>query len=263
MKAGWFGSIADVLKSRIKTPLVWGVLLLTLALTVLFYFSQKQQAEVYTRYIESLSDYKFLEVRLMRTLEQVRVRPLVDQSGLMSALMSLRETAVSTSAAAEDSRNMSWMPSEDRFIAFENAVWVWVATVRRYVPARSAWLLEERGLVADLNSWKPSEALPFLVLLDSARLGANVVADSSLLAKLPDSLSTRFSALLSENSEMTLLWNRLDDDAALLRCEDLLQAFRLRSLQDREFKFWIQQIFYLISIVLLLFTLFFVFRSRK
>ena len=62
-----FQSISEILKSRINTPLVWGVLLLTLVLTTLFYFSQKQQVEIYSRYVETLSDYKFFETRVMRS----------------------------------------------------------------------------------------------------------------------------------------------------------------------------------------------------
>ena len=73
-----FHSIGEILRSRINTPLVWGILLLTLALTVLFYFSQKQQQEVYNRYIETLSDYKFFASRIMQKMERVRIAPETD-----------------------------------------------------------------------------------------------------------------------------------------------------------------------------------------
>lgn len=67
----------------------------------------------------------------------------------------------------------------------------------------------------------------------------------------------------AENANHSALWIRISNDESLVRCENLLQMFKMRSLENREAKLWIQQVFYLVSIVLLLFTLFFVIRSRK
>lgn len=257
-----FQSIREILKSRINTPLAWGVLLLTLALTVLFYFSQKNQEEVYGRYVETLSEYKFFASRVMQRMERVRVFS-EDTAVLMSSLRSLRENAVAVYAASEKARSIGWMPPERDFSEFETAVLGWVASIRRYVPARSVWLDSARLLERDLNRLDASLAEPFVRTLDSARMGFAVNADMARLAQLPDPLGERYQKSLQDNANLSTLWIRIGNDEALVRCENLLQKFKMRSLENREAKFWIQQVFYLVSIVLLLFTLFFVIRSRK
>ncbi|MCR5029150.1 MAG: hypothetical protein K6A31_07835 [Fibrobacter sp.] len=238
-------------------------MLLTLVLTILFYFSQKQQFEIYNRYSETLSDYKFFETRVMRKMEQVRVQPEHDPTLLMSSLRSLRETAVSLHTASESARKVDWMPPERDFAAFEESVLAWVASVRRYEPLRANWLEEAKVLVLDLSRWKLSAAEPLILTLDSARLGYAVQGNDSLLKAVPDSLAKRYRDLLERNEDLSEIWNRIDNDESLVRCENLLQAFKMQTLKNREVKFWIQQVFYLVSIVLLLFTLFFVIRSRK
>lgn len=258
-----FQPIAEVFKSRINTPLIWGVFLFTFALTALFYFSQKQQAEVYGRYIETLSDYKFFAARTMQKLEKVRVFPERDPSELMASLRGLRETAVSVSEASERARTMDWMPDEQKFSSFERAVLAWVASIRRYVPMRSAWLDSARNVHEELFALKTPAGVSLARSLDSARIGFGILPDSGALKKIPSGLSERYARLLDENAEQASLWNRIDNDVALVRCENLLQDFKMQTFKNRELKFWIQQIFYLISIVLLLFTLFFVIRSRK
>jgi len=255
--------ISEILKSRINTPLVWGVLLLTLVLTVLFYFSQKQQFEIHSRYCETLSEYKFLESRVMRKMEQIRVRPEYDPTLLMSSLRSLRETAVSLYEASESARMIEWMPPEKDFAKFEESVLAWVASVRRYESLRVNWLLDAKALARDLNRWNLVAAEPFVLGLDSARFGYAVTVNDSLLGTVPDSLAKRVRNLLDRNEELAAIWSRIDNDQSLVRCENLLQAFKMQTLKNREVKFWIQQVFYLVSIVLLLFTLFFVIRSRK
>ena len=59
-------SIADTFNAKLKTPWVWLVLVLTIGLTILFYFSQKPQIVMYSQYIKSLSEYQLLEANLMR-----------------------------------------------------------------------------------------------------------------------------------------------------------------------------------------------------
>lgn len=264
-KMDWkrFQPIAEIFKSRINTPLIWGVFLFTFALTALFYFSQKQQAEVYTRYIETLSDYKFFAARSMQKLEKIRVFPDDDTAELLASLRGLRETAVSVSEASERARTMDWMPDEQKFSSFERAVLTWVAAVRRYVPARAAWLDSAKNINEEFFALHSTAGIQLSRSLDSARMGFGILPDSSLLKKIPTALGARYTKLLNENAEQASLWNRIDNDIALVRCENLIQDFKMQSLKNRELKFWIQQIFYLISIVLLLFTLFFVIRSRK
>jgi len=258
-----FQSISEILKSRINTPLVWGVLFLTLVLTTLFYFSQKQQVEIYSRYAETLSDYKFFETRVMRKMEQLRFSPETDSTLLMSSLRGLRETAVSIYAASESARNVEWMPPEQDFSLFETSVLGWVASVRRYAALRAKWLEDAKTFIQDVNRWNWKAASALIETLDSARIGIPVSVDDAALGSVPNTLADRYRELLARNVELSAIWDRIDNDESLLRCENLLQAFKMQMLKTREVKFWIQQVFYLVSIVLLLFTLFFVIRSRK
>jgi hypothetical protein len=254
--------IQEILRSRIKTPLVWGVLVITLGLSVLFYYSQNQQMIVYSRYVETLSDYKFLETRLMRSMEQVRIRGTNDSAAILSQLMSLRETAISVSASAEEFRNRrEWMPPDNQFVLFEREVLIWISSVRQYLNVRTDWLIQAKALDKELAVLDSAVTQPIILALDSARGGYNVsLPDPSLL---PSSLEEKVRKIFAANAEQVALWNRFDNDSALLRCEDIIQAFKLKSLDDLAMKFRVQQVFYLLSIVLLLFTLFFVFRSRK
>ena len=48
----------------------------------------------------------------------------------------------------------------------------------------------------------------------------------------------------------------------LILSENLLQAFKIKSINDEIFKSRVPQVFYFLSIILLLSTLFFVFRSK-
>ena len=94
MQGNRIHSLGEILKSRINAPLVWGILLLTLALTVLFYYSQKQQMDVYVRYLDTLSDYKFFSGRVMQKMERVQLASEANSEELTSSHRGLRETAV-------------------------------------------------------------------------------------------------------------------------------------------------------------------------
>lgn len=256
-------SIWKILQSRINTPLTWGVILMTLALTVLFYFSQKQQLDVYGKYINALSDYKFFEARVMQKMEKSQVFPERDSTGVPSSLRGLRETAVSLYASSEKDRAIYWMPPEQDFADFENAVLRWGASIKRYVPSRALWLDSAAALSREIRLAKIPDGERLLSAIDSARMGFAVAADESYLKEIPLETAGRIRNLLVENENLAAQWDYIDNDASLMAAENLLQAFKMQSLKSREVKFWIQQIFYLTSIVLLLFTLFFVIRSRK
>ena len=117
--------------------------------------------------------------------------------------------------------------------------------------------------MATLNRWNLEIAEPLVKNLDSARLGFAILSDSAWKGKLPDSLWLRYESILLWNAKIAELWNRVAGDRVLVQCDNLAQSFKIQSLKNREIKFWTQQVFYLISIVLLLFTLFFAVRSRK
>jgi hypothetical protein len=262
MKIEQGSSLSEVLRSRIKTPLVWGVLFITVGLTLLFYYSQNEESIVYTRYVETLSDYKFLQMRLMRSLEQVRFRGTDDVTAFSSQLMSLRETAIAVETAAEDaSARGDWMPADAEFRIFERNVQSWVAASRRYASARSEWVAQSRELSLDLLALDASRTRVLSVQLDSARLG--YVVASPDVAGLPDTLADKAAALFAGNAELSSEWSRIDNDAALVSCETLIQSFKMKNLDDLAARTRVQQVFYLLSIALLLFTVFFASRKRS
>lgn len=262
MKIEQGSSLSDVLRSRIKTPLVWGVLFITVGLTLLFYYSQNEESIVYTRYVETLSDYKYLQMRLMRSLEQVRFRGTDDVAAFSSQLMSLRETAIAVESAAEDaSARGDWMPPDVEFRIFGRDVQSWVAASRRYASARSEWVSKSRDLSLELLALDASKTRRLSLQLDSARLGYAVAFPD--VAGLPDTLKDKTTALFTQNTEQSSEWARIDNDAALVSCETLIQSFKMKNLDDFAARTRVQQVFYLLSIALLLFTVFFASRRRN
>jgi hypothetical protein len=97
-------------------------------------------------------------------------------------------------------------------------------------------------------------------MLDSARAGFTVVRPADLA--LPDSLVVEFDSLLLENGDLAIVWSKFDNDVALLYSMDLVQFFQMKTLDEVSLKSRIPMVFYFLSIVLLLSTFFFLFRSK-
>lgn len=255
-------SIQKILMKKIRTPLIWIVIAITAGLTILFYTSQKQEAIVYNRYVETLSDYKFLETRLMRSLEKTRVDAADGNAAVTSQIMTLREIVISISSTVENFRQQGdWMPPAVDVILFEREVLSKTGAMRQYVSKRSAWNYRVKLINDALYKIPEPEASFLLVSLDSARLG--YTSTLPLTTSIPDSLIKEVETLLLENAELATLWNRFDNDNALMLCETLLQSFKMKALNDHIFKSKVPQVFYFLSIILLLSTLFFVFRSKQ
>ena len=79
---------------------------------------------------------------------------------------------------------------------------------------------------------------------------------------LPDSLSPEVDALLAENIDLANAWSRFDNDIAMMYCMDLVQFFQMKTMDEMSLKSRIPMVFYFLSIVLLLSTFFFLFRSK-
>lgn len=260
-------SIADTFNSRIKTPWVWLVLAITVGLTILFYFSQKPQIIMYSRYMKNLSEYQLQESYAMRAMDRIRLGFDADTVVAQSMTMTMREMAVSFSREMAEIKSLGvHAPSDGAVDRFEKEVLSKVAVMRRYASTRAAWFVDFGRLNDEILSVEPSLQRKLRLLLDSARAGHLVYLNSgndSEIATLPDSLKSEFSALFRSNEELTMAWSRLSSDMAVMYSEDLIQFFRAGNISEISLKSKIPTAFYFLSLVLLLSTFFFIFRSRQ
>ena len=132
--------------------------------------------------------------------------------------------------------------------------------IRRYLSVRRAWLDEWDLVYAEAAFLPGNIAYPLQMVLDSARFGFPVEIPRGL--EVPDTLAQRISHLLSENVEHSLAWNRFDDHETILSGEELIQFFQQESLNEIALKAKIPLVFYFLTLVLLLSTFFFIFRSK-
>ena len=254
-------TIADTFNAKLKTPWVWLIICLTLLLTGLFYFSQKPNLIVYSRYIKSLSDYQLMDMDLMRSVSAVRSGYMADSMKVLSQSMSLRELAVSFAQEMDNfAAHGIETPPSGLVAEFERRVLGKVAGIRRYISVRRVWLDNLDKVYAEAAYLPGEMAYPLLSVLDSARFGVPVEYPEGLL--LPDSLHERVVALLIENQELAQAFNRLDNHETILKGEELIQFFQQESLNEIALKAKIPLVFYFLTLVLLLSTFFFIFRSK-
>ena len=255
-------TIADTFNAKLKTPWIWLIILLTLGLTVLFYFSQKPGVIVYSRYIKSLSDFQLMDMELMKSMGVVRCGYTNDSIKVLSQSMSLRELAVSFAREMDDySAQGIAAPPAYSVHEFEGRVLSKVAGIRRYLSVRRAWFETYDKVYADVVFLPDNVAYPLLATLDSARFGFPVALPQGL--DVPDSLALRVKSLLDENMEHALAWNRIDNHETILAGEELIQYFQQESLNEIALKAKIPLVFYFLTLVLLLSTFFFIFRSKN
>lgn len=255
-------SIADTFNAKLDTPWVWLVIVLTIGLTVLFYFSQKPQMVVYSQYIKTLSEYQLLESNLMRSMEHVRTGYGADSVLVQSQTMMLREMTVSFSREMDEQNSFGIeKPPALLTSRFEKEVLGKVSGMRRYTAARMAWMESWNRVVAESQNLSPELQQPLSNLLDSARAGFPVVLDGNMI--LPDTLGPKVLALLSENNDLALAWSKFDNDVSMLCSMDLIQFFQMKTMDEVSLKSKIPMVFYFLSLVLLLSTFFFLYRSRN
>jgi len=242
-------------------PWVWLVVILTIGLTVLFYFSQKPQIIMYSKYIKELSDYQLMESRLMRSMDKVRSGYGADAYLIESQTMTLREVAVAFSREMDELIAMGVdAPTSSVTHRFEREVLSKVAAMRLYVTLRNSWMKELSDVSHMVSSLPMENASVLEPVLDSARMGLPVSRPSEI--PLPDSVAQAVDRLLNENAELAVAWSKFDNEIALLRCEELVQFFQMESLEEIALKSKIPLVFYFLSLVLLLSTFFFLFKSR-
>ena len=247
---------------KIQTPWIWLVVVLTICLTALFYVSQKPQVAVYSQYVKSLCDYQFADASLMRSMDQVRSGYGVDSAVVLAQMMTLREVALSFEGGVQKlEQNGFSVPSKASVDNFKSNVLAKVSCLRRYLSERSAWFeeLEKVYLLMELNS--AGVDLPLMRKLDSARAGYAVLLDNQM--DLPESINKRVESLFQKNLDLHNAWNQFDNDKTLSASDELLHFFQMENVKEISLSANIPLAFYFLSLVLLLATFFFIFKSKQ
>ena len=254
-------SIAETLHIKIQTPWIWLVVVLTICLTALFYVSQKPQVAVYSQYVKSLCDYQFADASLMRSMERVRSGTGVDSAIVLSQMMALREVALSFDAGIQKLEQAGFSaPPAASVSLFKSSVLAKVSCLQRYLSERMAWHAE-LGKVYRLMEMNPSDVgLPLMRKLDSARAGYAVVPDELVL---PESINKRVESLFQKNVDLYEAWNQFDNDKTLSVSDELLHFFQMENLKEISLSEKVPLAFYFLSLVLLLATFFFIFKSKQ
>lgn len=259
--------LADTFNARVRTPWVWLVLVITVGLTVLFYFSQKPQPIIYSRYIKSLMDYQLQEAFTMRGMERVRVGFGADSVFVLAQTMSLREMASSFTKEMDKVRTLGVdVPTPDATARFEREVLSKVAGMRRYTSGRMEWFRHFENVRSQILELENSLRRGLVLKLDSMQSGYPVGLENfteEMQILIPQKLREDLLKLARENEELSLAWNRFDNVVAVMCCEDMIQFFQTQNMDELSLKSRIPMAFYFLCLVLLLSTFFFVFRYKN
>ena len=260
-------SIADTFNARIRSPWAWVVLAVAIGLTVLFYFSQKPQIIMYSRYIKTLSDYQLQESYAMRGMERVRIGFGIDTVFVQAQTMTLREIAVAFSREMDEISHVGVKaPPRSTVEHFEREVLAKVSSMRRYAASRHVWLERLQAINQQAASLPAGIQIPLQGVLDSARAGYMVGLSGlgdSILSAIPDTTKNAIFALLQDNEEQTLAWSRFNSELAIMYSEDLIHFFQSQNAEEMSLKSKIPMAFYFLTLVLMLSTFFFIFRSKQ
>jgi hypothetical protein len=96
--------------------------------------------------------------------------------------------------------------------------------------------------------------------LDSARAGYAVLPDELVL---PESFNKRVVSLFRDNRDLYDAWNQFDNDKTLSASDELLHFFQMENLKEISLSAIVPLAFYFLSLVLLLATFFFIFKSKQ
>ena len=259
---------------KIQTPWIWLVVVLTICLTALFYVSQKPQVAVYSQYVKSLCDYQFADASLMRSMERVRSGYEVDSAVVLAQMMTLREVALSFDAGIQKLEQTGFStPPASSVSHFKSSVLAKVSCLHRYLSERSAWI-DELERVYRLMEMGPSDVdLALVRKLDSARAGYAVLPDGLVLPEayavlpdglvLPEAFNKRVESLFQKNLDLYDAWNQFNNDKTLSASDELLHFFQMENVKEISLSAKIPLAFYFLSLVLLLATFFFIFKSKQ
>ena len=85
----------------------------------------------------------------------------------------------------------------------------------------------------------------------------------SILSAIPDTTKNAIFTLLQDNEEQTLAWSRFNSELAIMYSEDLIHFFQSQNAEEMSLKSKIPMAFYFLTLVLMLSTFFFIFRSKQ
>ena len=253
--------IAETLHMKIQTPWIWLVVVLTICLTALFYVSQKPQVAVYSQYVKSLCDYQFADASLMRSMERVKNGYQVDTAVVLSQMMTLREVALSFEGGVQKLEQTGFSAPPATSVAnFKSSVLAKISCLQRYLSERSAWIdeLEKVYRLMEMNSSDVN--LSLLRKLDSARAGYAVTLEG---LELPEAFNKRVESLFKKNLDLHSAWKQFDNDKTLSASDELLHFFQMENVKEISLSAKVPLAFYFLSLVLLLATFFFIFKSKQ
>ena len=254
-------SIAETLHMKIQTPWIWLVVVLTICLTALFYVSQKPQVAVYSQYVKSLCDYQFADASLMRSMERVRSGYGVDSAVVLAQMMTLREVALSFEAGVQKLEQAGFSaPPASSVSHFKSSVLAKVSCSQRYLSERSAWINELENVYRLMEMGSSDVDLALVRKLDSARAGYAVLPDGLVL---PEAFNKRVELLFQKNLDLYDAWNQFNNDKTLSASDELLHFFQMENVKEISLSAKIPLAFYFLSLVLLLATFFFIFKSKQ
>ena len=254
-------SIAETLHMKIQTPWIWLVVVLTICLTALFYVSQKPQVAVYSQYVKSLCDYQFADASLMRSMERVRSGYGVDSAVVLAQMMTLREVALSFDAGIQKLEHAGFSaPPASSVSHFKSSVLAKVSCSQRYLSERSAWINELENVYRLMEIGSSDVDLALVRKLDSARAGYAVLLDGLVL---PEAFNKRVESLFQKNLDLYDAWNQFNNDKTLSASDELLHFFQMENVKEISLSAKIPLAFYFLSLVLLLATFFFIFKSKQ
>jgi hypothetical protein len=132
--------------------------------------------------------------------------------------------------------------------------------LQRYLSERTAWHddLERVYRLMEMNASEMD--LSLLRKLDSARAGYDVLTEGLVL---PESINKRVVSLLEKNRDLHNAWNQFDNEKTLSASDELLHFFQMENVKEISLSAKIPLAFYFLSLVLLLATFFFIFKSKQ
>jgi 2-polyprenyl-6-methoxyphenol hydroxylase-like FAD-dependent oxidoreductase len=80
---------------------------------------------------------------------------------------------------------------------------------------------------------------------------------------LPESINKRVESLFQKNVDLYEAWNQFDNDKTLSVSDELLHFFQMENLKEISLSEKVPLAFYFLSLVLLLATFFFIFKSKQ
>ena len=197
----------------------------------------------------------------MRSMERVRSGYGVDSAVVLAQMMTLREVALSFDAGIQKLEQAGFSaPPASSVSHFKSSVLAKVSCSQRYLSERSAWINELENVYRLMEMGSSDVDLALVRKLDSARAGYAVLPDGLVL---PEAFNKRVETLFQKNLDLYDAWNQFNNDKTLSASDELLHFFQMENVKEISLSAKIPLAFYFLSLVLLLATFFFIFKSKQ